>query len=81
MYIISLNHATNSVLDVYFTLEEYTSSEADEQMIISVCKSKRTSAYFSVEMLVGSVTDGNDSFYDSLSIPALDDDSPNRATS
>ena len=60
----------SSDLDISFTLEEYTSSEADEQMIISVCKNKRTSAYFSVKMLVGSVTVGNENFYEDLRIPA-----------
>ena len=70
-------------MDISFTLEEYTASEADEQMIISVCKNKQTSGYLTVRVMVATfnLTVDNDNFYESLSIPVTDPDFSIRAAS
>ena len=69
-----------AVLDISFTLEEYKTSEADGEMIISVCKDKQTPLYPYITVIVASVTVENATFNESLSIPTSYPDSPNRAS-
>jgi hypothetical protein len=68
-------------LDISFFLEEYTASEADEQMIITVCKDKYTSGSPTVRVMAGSLIVDSDNFNEDLSIPAADPDYLNTATS
>ena len=69
-------------MDISFSLEEYTATEADEQMIISVYKDKRTSGYLTVRLMAGTLTvDSDNQFNEGLSIPAADPDSLNTAAS
>ena len=77
-----INTNLSAVLDISFSLEEYTATEADEQMIISVCKDKRTSGYSTVRLMAGTLTVDNDNqFNEGLSIPAADPDSLSTAAS
>ena len=70
----------HAVLNIYFSQEEYHTSEADGEMIISVCKDKQTPWYPFITVIVSSVTVENDSFSERLSIPDSLPDSPNRAS-
>jgi hypothetical protein len=69
-----------AVLDISFFLEEYTASEAEEQIIITVCKDKQTSAYVTVGVMADTLTTDSDNF-NGLSIPATGSDSLNAAAS
>lgn len=77
-----INTNLSAVLDISFSLEEYTATESDEQMIISVCKDKRTSGYSTVRLMAGTLTVDNDNqFNEGLPIPAADPDSLSTAAS
>lgn len=70
----------NIALDISFTMEKYQASEADGEMIISVCKDKQTPWNSYITVMVASVTVENATFNESLSIPYSHPDSPNRAS-
>lgn len=70
----------HAVLDIFFTQEEYHSSEADGEMIISVCKDKQTPWYSFITVIVASVTVENATSRERLFIPDSHPDSPNRAS-
>ena len=59
-------------------MEKYQASEADGEMIISVCKDKQTAS--DMTLTVASVTVENATFNENLSIPCSHPDSPNRAS-
>ena len=46
----------HAVLDISFTLEEYQTSEADGEMVISVCKDKQTPQYPYTTVIVASTS-------------------------
>ena len=56
-----INTNLSAVLDISFSLEEYTATEGDEQMIISVCKDKRTSWNPTIRLVAGTLTVDPDS--------------------
>lgn len=69
-------------MDISFSLDEYTASEADEQMIITVCKNKQISGYLSVRVIAAPLMiDSNNFNNDSLSISATDPDTRMAASS
>ena len=70
----------SSVLDISLTVEEYKTSEADREMIISVCKDKQIPWYPYVRMIVASVMVDNATNHEYLSIPTSHPDSPNKAS-
>ena len=62
-------------------MDEYTASEADGEMVISVCKDKLTE--FNVRVMITSVTVDTATIYEELPlnfIPNNDAHSPNRAS-
>ena len=70
----------HAVLNIYFSQEEFRTSEVDGEMIISVCKDKQTPWYHFITVIVSSVTVENATFSERLSIPDSHPDSPNRAS-
>ena len=70
-----------SVLDISLTMDEYTASEADGEMVITVCKDKPTDC--AVDVMIASETVDTATIYDDLPlnfIPNTDANSPNRAS-
>ena len=73
--------ATSSELDISFTLNEYKTSEADGDMVLSVCKDKQTS--LSVEVMITSFTIDDATNFEDMALNFFPDDdpySPNRAS-
>ena len=70
----------SSVLDIYLTMEVYKTSEADGEMVVSVCKDKPISWYYGVKVMIASVTIENATITEDLLIPDSDPYSPNRAS-
>ena len=67
--------ATSSELDISFTLNEYKTSEADGDMVLSVCKDKQT--YFSVGVMIASLTIDNATNVEDIPLNFFPDDDPN----
>lgn len=70
----------SSVLDISLTLEVYKTSEADGEMVVQVCKDKPIPYYYSVTLMITSVTVENATLHEGLPVPESDPLSPNRAS-
>ena len=71
---------TSSVLNISFTLNEYTTSEADEEMVISVCKDKQINYFVTVMIELLTIDNTTDEDLSLTSISDNDPYSPNRAS-
>lgn len=61
-------------------MNEYKTSEADREMVISVCKDKPIPWYYDVGVTIASLMAENATIPEDLSIPDYDPYSPNRAS-
>ena len=81
MVLNKLHTFLSSVLDISLTLEVYKTSEADGEMVVSVCKDKQIPwNNYGVRVMIASVTVENATITEDLPIPDSDPYSPNRAS-